>query len=90
MTSVLITCARSAHAVGSTAKERKAVAHFWHVFEFSRPIATGGGLSNVDDWSWDSKGCRALPCLRCGASSPTMFLVPRRWREVREASLSVG
>ena len=41
---VLITCARSVHAAGSAAKERKAVARVCRCVRFSRPTATGGAL----------------------------------------------
>ena len=40
----LITCARSVHAAGSAAKERKADARICRNVRFSRPIATGGAL----------------------------------------------
>ena len=46
-----ITCARSVHAVGSAAKERKAVARICRGVWFSRPTATGGALSHVKEIS---------------------------------------
>lgn len=48
---VLITCARSVHAAGSAAKERKAVARICRSVRFSRPTATGGALSHVKEIS---------------------------------------